>query len=545
MMESLKNQIKHNATNRRERAQPRNGDKRLDAFIVRFDSDLCEARNVLRCMNYQKASESVPSITVEDQPGLQLSHDITDQRLKEQPDKTRQNLFEKASDYEIDFIMKYLDYIFPFLFPFYRPSIFETGRSWLLSLLRQDRIVFHSALSLTYYFFTLALRDAYGGAYEDCENGAWIRLEDQIHKCFEIMQAEMNELNVHDKTATILDKAHVMGDVIQILMFEVVLGRLADWKLHLTAAVELFRQIFDGADQPDIPESKMTSALRGISQPFHYKVEFTHYIWNPEQAGFRFFAALLIYIDVIASTALAQPPRLGSHYLDLLDSQDNTAPILGFSRLRLSTIVGCQNSVIIAIGQISTLHAWKGSMAVDDSISAIEAAERAKMVSKSLIATLASLDSHGEVEKHQQPFSLPFESYAVRSGATGSTVTTTQIWAESAKLYLLTVVSGWQPSSSVIESGISRILELLKIVPSSHHHTLAWPICVAGCLASVHQEHYFRDLFVTKKQIELTGSLKEARLVMEGVWGIRLTIQADTWDLAACLNILGKPMLLI
>ena len=33
---------------------------------------------------------------------------------------------------ELGPVMIYLDYVFPFLFPFYQPSLLETGRQWLL-----------------------------------------------------------------------------------------------------------------------------------------------------------------------------------------------------------------------------------------------------------------------------------------------------------------------------------------------------------------------------------------------------------------------------
>lgn len=52
-------------------------------------------------------------------------------------------------------IMVYLDCVFPFLFPFYRPSLLETGRQWLLGSVTQKEVSFHTAASLSAYFFSL------------------------------------------------------------------------------------------------------------------------------------------------------------------------------------------------------------------------------------------------------------------------------------------------------------------------------------------------------------------------------------------------------
>jgi len=534
MTEKIKYQIKQNATSRRERNQESmgrviNGENVKGNFVVRFESDI-----------YEKLLDLDHGIQPGNpQPFLRPILEVSDYPIY---DHICSNFFSKASDYEIDFITKYLDYVFPSLFPFYRPAIFETGRSWLLSLLRHNRIAFHSALSLTSYFFTIALRDAYGDAYSDCTTELWSRLEKQTDRCFEMIHTDMLDLNLRNKTATVLDKVYVMESVIQILMFEAVLGRSADWNLHLTAALALFDEVLSGVDSHN---SKMISLLHSIGTPFWYKAEYDHYMWNPDQAGFRFFAALLIFIDIIASTALAQPPRLSPYHSDLLANQDDGAPILGFTHLRLSAVIGCQNSVIVSIGQIAALYAWKQSVKRKGRLQILEVVERAARISASLNSTLATFDSKESLQPPELPLNLPFQSYAVRSGASASFITTTRIWIHAAQVYLAVVVSGWQPSDAEVRGGVSRILKLLHNVPSNHIRTLAWPLCVAGCLASVNQEQEFRDIFTAKKEVELVGSLNEARRVMEKVWQSRMTLDTATWDLTTCFSILGKPVLLI
>jgi hypothetical protein len=471
-------------------------------------------------------------------PSPRLS-DIGDSTVNSQ---TSSIFFSQQLDYETDFIMKYLDYVFPTLFPFYQPAIFETGRSWLLSLLRNSQASFHSALSITSYFFTIAITDAYGDAYADCNRDLWARLEDQINKCFEIVHADMLGLHLRDKMAPALDKVHGIESIIQVLMFEVVIGKSADWNLHLTPAIALFEEVMSS---PKSHSSKLVSVLHSIGQPTWHKAEFGHYIWNPDQAGFRFFAALLMFIDVIASTALRQPPRLAPYHSELLSEHDNGAPILGFTYLRLSSVVGCQNSAILAIGQIAALDSWKHSAVRADSLSMTELAERALPIFTVLKSTLDALDSDSTRDHAHVPLSFPFQSYVDRSHASAPTITTTRIWTLAARIYLTVVAVGWQPFHSDIHSDVAHVLKLLSTVPSIHLRVLAWPLCVAGCLASIDQQQSFRDVFASKTKLELLGSLNEARQVMEKVWKIGPTMDPDTWDLVACLSIMEKPVLLI
>ncbi|KAG7152883.1 Pestheic acid cluster transcriptional regulator 3 like protein [Verticillium longisporum] len=64
---------------------------------------------------------------------------------------------------DLNFIMIYLDHVFPFLFPYYRPSLPEGGRGWVLSLLKSNKAVYHTALSLGSYYFSLVLDNSGSG----------------------------------------------------------------------------------------------------------------------------------------------------------------------------------------------------------------------------------------------------------------------------------------------------------------------------------------------------------------------------------------------
>jgi hypothetical protein len=567
MMEKIKHEIKQNAAIRRERSQAlsglgRNSNRSKSHFVLHFESRdfgtqaSCSTvtsgcpfgDDTARAMEDQRNGD-------EDALGARpSSKENRSNRFLEKPGPAHNvihpsangyvslDLFSHDLDYETDFIMKYLDYVFPFLFPFYRPAVFETGRSWLLSLLRNSRIAFHSALSLTSYFFTIALTDAYGDKYADCTKELWNRLEKQINLCFEIMRRNMLDLDLRDDTATTCEKVLTLESITQMLMFEVAIGKSADWSLHLRPALALLRQVMGGVDSLN---HKLITVLHSIGRPMWYKSEYDNYVWNPDQAGFRFFAALLIFIDIIASTALRQCPELIAYHSDLLDERDDGAPVMGFAQIRLSAVVGCVNSVIVAIGQIAALDAWKQSMRCIGSLSTHELHERASSIHTFLNSTLEALEARVMLQQPEDHLYLPFQPYTIRSSTTGPSIMTTRIWAYAAHIYLAVVVSGSNSSEIDVRSSVSRILELVQTVPSNHFRTLAWPLCVAGCFASVDQEQGFRDVFTAKKDLELIGSLNEAQRVMEKVWNKRSMMEKEMWDLTACFSILGKPVLLI
>jgi hypothetical protein len=96
---------------------------------------------------------------------------------------------------EINFTIIYLDNVFPFLFPFYRPSILDNGRHWVLHLLRRNSVVLHAALSLSSYFFAVALDHAHlGENHDSCKSLVWNELTAQAERTITIIQRDMQNL---------------------------------------------------------------------------------------------------------------------------------------------------------------------------------------------------------------------------------------------------------------------------------------------------------------------------------------------------------------
>ncbi|KAL6832781.1 fungal-specific transcription factor domain-containing protein [Trichoderma camerunense] len=423
---------------------------------------------------------------------------------------------------EMNHLMRYLDHVFPFLFPFYRTSLLDPGRGWIFQHIAQSKVSFHSVIGISAYFFSVALSEKYSGReHEMCKTVVWSKLIQQADMCFDMLQQDIQELNDRGDEANLLDKVRVMESIVQFLIFETAVGRSANWGNHLSPTIALFRGILQNHD-PNNSVSALVNILSKVAQRPLYALKKDHYVWDNRQECFRFFAGILLFIDTIASTSLRRPPQLLEYHPQFLADKDDGEYIKGEAPIRLSRLVGCHNWAIRVVAEISALNVWKKENMRMGSFET-ELAERARYIDQILEEGMLQMDNY----------------YAT------DTVTSTRIWAYAAKIYLAVVISGWQPMLPEVRSSVAHALRLLQtVVGSSHLRVLAWPLCVAGCMAERSQEPAFRNLFSELDKTALIGILGEALRVMESVWQNRGNMSSEMWDVEACLNILGTPVLL-
>jgi hypothetical protein len=459
--------------------------------------------------------------------------------------RSRLSVVSFSRDWELDFVMIYLDYVFPFLFPFYHPPLVGTGRAWLLTFLKQSDAVFHSVISLSSYFFTVGLNDAFPGKHENCKVLVWDQVLKQADRSFETIQDDLKEMSLRGLQATLLEKARLMESIIQLLLFDSFLGRSADWDMHLSPALDLFEDIFEQYSGSSPTKSELLCVLEAMTWQTSSYPNFGRPIWNTDQAAFRFFTAALIFIDIVASACLGRTPRLSSYHSRILgDLKPDEVDV----PIDLSAFFGCQNWVLLAVSRISSLHARKGDMKRAGHLSVSELVERAKPISQDLNTGLASLNSGSPpAGSHGTSRLQPYYHDALTTDAQLSGATVTRVWAHAARVYLAVVVFGWQPSNAEIRRDVAQILTLLRPVASAVKlRALAWPICVGGCLSEPGlQEQEFRSIITSPLDQQTLSTLREAREIMEAVWRSRGGLESETWDLAACFRILGNPPLLV
>ncbi|OIW25677.1 hypothetical protein CONLIGDRAFT_502492 [Coniochaeta ligniaria NRRL 30616] len=443
--------------------------------------------------------------------------------------------------WELGATMTYIDHVFPFLFPFYRPSLLDTSRAWILSFVTLNGAVSHSVLSLSSFFIAVGLKECHPDR-APCNSVIWSQVVGQAEKSFEMIRKDLAEVAREGTTASLLDKVHMMETIIQLLVFELFVGGSsgAAWQAHLTPAVALFEDILTSTRGVNGTMTKEDDSLTHVLDqmawpPPSFPKLSERRLWNPDQAAFRFFAAVLLVLDILSGVALRRAPRLHryhAHLLPEIEPEENTAP------LALSCFIGCENWVLRAISDTAALDEWKQTQREAGTFSQAEMAQRASAVHQLLTLGLARLDIDENTEANTvDPLRQHLSTPARPSSAT------IRIWAHAARLYLSVTVSGWTPSDPRVTHDVAQVLWLLAAVPSlSQLRACAWPLCVAGCLAQPGAaREAFEAVIRRTRGSQLLGGLRDVEKIVAAVWALQ---KDDGWDVAGCLGVLGTPALL-
>lgn len=337
-----------------------------------------------------------------------------------------------------------------------------------------------------------------------------------------------------------------MEEITQLLIVEVTVRSNTDWTIHLTPAFALFDEIFKSHGVDDNSEPSLAVLLSALALPFSVATPHQKPLPNtPDQSALVFFVSLLLFVDIVASTSLGNPPVLQAYHHSLLSSHRHEK-----CRVSLEAVVGCQNWALVAIGNISALCAWKRDSQQCGTFSVVDLVNHAAPVSQALEEGLTNLNSIGSIESQKNNGNARLlEGYYNRHASAvdhTSIANVTRIWAYAAKIYLSVTLSGWQTNSTDTQASVAGVLSLLQTIesPAQLQH-LAWPICVAGCQAAPSQEHDFRRIIASVGPLGEFGTLCNALGVMEAVWKSRDARNRDFWDIASSLSILSFPALLL
>ncbi|KAL6405332.1 hypothetical protein AUP68_11084 [Ilyonectria robusta] len=192
--ETMKRQIKKRSGVRRETRGTTS-----NAFVVTLQQDYETATDTTDTTDSSAANSQpqAPSINlpIPSSAGASASSTASVLDLTQEHNLEPFNPSDPSSSkgWELDYVMIYLDYVFPFLFPFYQPPLVGTGRAWLLTFIRQNDAVFHSILSLSSYFLTVGLKDFFPGKHSFCKWTVWEQTLKQADLSFEMIHKELDE----------------------------------------------------------------------------------------------------------------------------------------------------------------------------------------------------------------------------------------------------------------------------------------------------------------------------------------------------------------
>jgi hypothetical protein len=270
----------------------------------------------------------------------------------------------------------------------------------------------------------------------------------------------------------------------------------------------------------------------------------SHYVHVPsaDEANLDFSISLNIFHDAIASTILRQKPQLSDYHILLRPSNE------GDPLIDLAAIVGIQNWIILAIGQIAALEAWKQQCKSAGTLDVMELVRRASPIKEELLTQLVGVEAdsvRGQEDRRNSVDSCVLAVDQILWGRTAECSTiATRIWAHASLLYLSVVVSGRQPASPDVRKHVSSLVDLFatKLQPPALLRTCAWAFFVLCCFAEPHEQMVMRGLVEQLRPPSMFGTLYKIVRVMEGMADLRTS---TTDDLFTCLRSQEQLVLLV
>jgi len=219
--------------------------------------------------------------------------------------------------------------------------------------------------------------------------------------------------------------------------------------------------------------------------------------------------------------------------------------------LSMLPIMGCENHIVLAIAEISTLFRWKQSQATQGTLSIPRLVEK-------------GLDIEG---KYLQQTSPMFESDPYLTGLPSNAYSdleaqevyqrrrlTNDIFRASARVFLHTVLSGDHPSSPEICAAVTETIDCLRRVPQANSIALSrsvvrsvvFGICICGCLTDQPTQQAFLRQLLEQQEVEFVGNVLAVRRLMEEVWTRRAAGNKGSpvnWREVMCEG--GKDLLLL
>ncbi|UKZ78247.1 hypothetical protein TrVFT333_005983 [Trichoderma virens FT-333] len=448
-----------------------------------------------------------------------------------------------------DFLITlYLDTVFPLLFPLYEPATLSGGRSWIQAQLKTNKAIFHSAISLSGYYFTLLLaKDASHTLRSPCEQHLWDTLARHMDCAIQVIKQDMDRYHKEIGHSNVFAKLNILGGVSQYLMFATAMPQDADWKIHLSAASTLLDEVFQ-LHGMDNGEYSLEKVLEAMAKPSIFDgMHLGFHVWSKDQAAFQFFASFLLYVDIMASIQLGRPSQFQSHHRNLIATGTVImAPDVHPRRfLDMESYVGCHGWILTILGEIRTMEIAKRSAPCESERFMRQGKAGDHEMMMRLQQGMAEVDVTVQSEfLTTQPDAIKLGERQNRTQAKKPALIT-KAWLHAAIIYLSVVIDGWQPDNPFIRANVNSILCILDILsPSLSIRSLMWPICVCGFQAAEEQEHIFRDLLYSLGPLQALGPAKQAIQLMGKVWELRHQVD-ETWGIHDCFQLLGSDILFI
>lgn len=356
------------------------------------------------------------------------------------------------------------------------------------------------------------------------EHSPAIRFYDSAHQ--QIYRNKQATLSESDANAAI-----------HMLSFSLMSGGVTDWRPMLDIASEWL--VRTGITTSDNPKLMMIN----MNEPSRLALKAT------------------IWCDIMSTLALKTTPKHLTFYRRLFRRESGywglTQQGIGDeSALRMDSLTGCPDEVLLGIAEIATLSCWKTQELRKGSLSMRELIRRGDVIDRHLrTQTETVLSAEGDqTPLHPELSSMVAEHGNVQNSPPGHAGTSlpaddtrrivADIFREAAILYLHTVLSDPNPGVPEIVNSIDVIVQLLNRLPVSNiDRCLVFPICLAGCLV----DDPMKREFLTSRlqgQHDGFGNTSQTLRVMQTAWQKRDN-QGGKVEWQDLLHIQGRYLLLL
>jgi hypothetical protein len=406
----------------------------------------------------------------------------------------------------------FVDVIFPLQFGFYGLSR-NTDRTWLFRTLVDTKPLYQASLTVTLSFESV-MQD-FNRTRDTVLHADARSLQVEALRGLQLRVDELNN-EKYQGEELIRKGMQVLAIMTQLLSLEVFSFFEGQWEMHWQASriiLGLFQKKWAPTLFTDMGTSSIDSPIEDIQ---------AHQYHSDDLRALNFFITGFVWVDVIANATFG-PPVFNPYHFDYL-------PLLRSGYLKPQEMMGCQNSILSSIAEITALESWKNAQTKKDSLSLIELVSRAAAISAPLDRNIKAL----ECKLCINPTNLRADSEAINL-----------IFAYAGLVYLSLTVSGSSIHISETRDNATRCLERLEALPPRLLLRSCWPFTIAGCMAAKEQYGRFRDLVKRAAAAKQPlGTVWKGLKVMEECWRLRGG-EGGTWCLRSTMERMGKKILLI
>ncbi|PVH89484.1 hypothetical protein DL98DRAFT_508527 [Cadophora sp. DSE1049] len=389
--------------------------------------------------------------------------------------------------------MNYLDNIFPLQFYFYQPSASDRGRGWLLALILRSKPAYYTTLafgSLTQIIFQ-------HGGDSSTEPELSKKLDEYHTLAITELQQPLEYLSKVSGSAELLRTGvEILACTVQLLSIEVFRetkyfkGWKSDWEFHLDAAGTVLWVIGNGLAQASTSLALPIVSEDDISQLPDSSIGDT--------VGVNFYMTTYIWSDILRCACFGLRPS-ATHSFEYLSYLED-------DKIRLDRLMGCRNWAMIAIRETTDLEAWKINMQRRGSLDIPMLYRKGATIESRLTNGLNSLKQPADDQTYIDQISDM----------------TTEVYALSAQIYLSVILWGNSPRTPAVRLTVASCLAAIKALPQHLIVRIAFPFCVAGCMASDEEKDAFRTILEGAEAAGYPlGMLWNSLDVMEEFWSMR------------------------